>query len=88
MARKPSKQEMEQYDLERHIKRRVELMHMCELELHVLRKDPVGSQKAKEELKRNHVLYSGNAPRDPQQRALFLENCEKIILRPATNHQE
>lgn len=80
MPRQPSEEEKEKYNVEALIERKVALMRLCDTEGDILRGDPEGSKKAREELEK----LKGDVPSDPELTKKFLEKCEKIVEQPAT----
>lgn len=88
MPYKPSLANIKKYGLVKFIEDKVALIHLCETELDILRADPEGSKKAREELEKKNTCFEGTLPSDPAVAKLFLDKCRKLVENPANNHFE
>lgn len=90
MPRQPTSEEVKLYNLRAHVDRKVHLTRLCELELAILRTDPEGSRKAKEELRiKGHSSdLACSLPTEQNSRKDFLCQCEKQVESSARNLAE
>ncbi|KLO15104.1 hypothetical protein SCHPADRAFT_927384 [Schizopora paradoxa] len=85
--RKPSKANLIKYDTENSIARRVKLMRMFDTEFAILGKRKEEAAEAHAALKERYVCYN-SVPSDPEEAKRFLETCEELVDKPATNTTE
>lgn len=88
MPHTPSPETIKKYGLVKFIEEKVTLIHICETELDVLRADPEGARKAREELERTRTCLEGTLPSDPSDAKMFLDRCKELVEKPAQNHIE
>lgn len=79
----PSPEDIKSYGLRQFIEEKAKLVWTCEMELEILRADPKGSEKARDELERTKICFEGCLPPDPGDAAKFLEKCRNILAKDA-----
>jgi len=79
---------MIKYDLENYINRKVELHILFDKENTILSVDRERALKVQAELKQKYTVHEGELPCDPAVAAKFLEDCARVIERPATTTEE